>query len=213
MTQFIAGMSTIIIAGLTITWRFFRKGGVYNPEMKDFTDISYLPPQDAVNKPSVSPTLTATPVLPPNTITSTSTPKTPLNGQIMLGKFCEAIRDFEGKPGDLNYMLNNPGDCRPSPVGYLPKYEPVEIINTDTDPRYPFHIGKFVKFPTYELGWEYLQTMVHMMATNHPTWTLIDFFNHFAPASDGSNDPNKYAKFVANRLSVIPTATLKEVLG
>jgi hypothetical protein len=203
-------MGSVILAGLWITIRFFRKGGPYNPVIKDFTDLEYLPEPF---KPDLSVSVPQTPDIAPPTTNSTPEPAQParIEGNARLTVFCEAIRDFEGKPGDLNYQLNNPGDCRPSPVGYLPKYEPVEIIDTDTDPRYPYHIGKFAKFPTYELGWEYLQAMVHMMATNHPNWTLIDFFNHFAPASDGSNDPNQYAKFVANRLSVIPTTTFKQL--
>lgn len=170
--------------------------------------LDRIPPEEPFIPASVPSPAAPIPLTAP--IRPVETSSTPTSALIT---FCTAIRDFEGKPGDLNYQLNNPGDCRPSPVGYLPKYQPVEIIDTDTDPRYLYHIGKFAKFPTYELGWEYLQVMVHIMATNHPNWTLIDFFNHFAPASDGSNDPNEYAKFVANHFSVIPTTTLKEILG
>ena len=128
----------------------------------------------------------------------------------MLTQFCTAIRDYEGKPGDLNYQLNNPGDCRPSPDGYLAKYGRVEIIDTDTDPRYPYHKGKFAKFPTPALGWEYLRNMVHEMAANHPTWTIEDFFAHYSPTSDG-NAPRAYAQSVASRCGVAPSTPLSKL--
>ena len=121
--------------------------------------------------------------------------------QSMLYRFCLAIRDYEGEPGALNYRLNNPGDCRPSPVGYLPKYGNVEIIDTDTDPAYPYHVGKFAKFPTYELGWEYLTEIVKEYAAQNPTQNIIQFFQHYAPSSD-NNNPTHYGIFVARRIGV-----------
>lgn len=112
-----------------------------------------------------------------------------------------AIRDYEGKPGDLNYLLNNPGDCRPSPEGYLPMYEPVQIIDTDTDPAYPFHKGKFAKFKDYQTGWLYLCNMLRNQIENHPNWTLIQLMTNFSPPSDG-NDPDAYAANIGTRLKV-----------
>jgi len=126
----------------------------------------------------------------------------------MLEEFCTAIRDYEGKPGDLNYMLNNPGDCRPSPDGYLAKYEPVEIIDTNTNPHYLFHKGSFAKFPSYAIGWEYLVNLVSHTIFMHPNWTFVDFFNHYAPSSD-ANNPNAYAAYVAGRLAVPKTYQIK----
>lgn len=131
---------------------------------------------------------------------------------IMLDTFCSAIRDYEGKPGDLNYLLNNPGDCRPSPVGYLPKYEPVFIIDTDTNPDYLYHKGKFAKFPSYAIGYEYLENLVHFTATNHPQWTILQFFESYAPTTDG-NEPLPYAQFVATRCGVVPTTTLQALFA
>ena len=128
-------------------------------------------------------------------------PVVPPTHQSMLESFCLAIRDYEGAPGSLNYRLNNPGDCRPSPVGYLPKYGNVEIIDTNTDPRYLYHKGKFAKFPTYALGWEYLMAMVKAKAQKNPTQTIAQFMAAYAPAKD-SNDPGKYAAFIASRLAV-----------
>lgn len=130
----------------------------------------------------------------------------------MLERFATAIRDFEGKPGDLNYMLNNPGDCRPSPVGYLAKYQPVEIVDTDTDPNYPYHVGKFAKFPTYELGWEYLLNLIQYRAELHPDWTILEFFQNYAPSTD-KNPTLQYAETVAGQCGVAVTCTLKELFG
>lgn len=160
--------------------------------------------------------------IPNPTPVAQSQPATPPSAQVvavtaptvgaMLLKFCLAIRDYEGKPGDLNYMLNNPLDCRPSPVGYLAKYQPVQIIDTNTDPQYLYHKGKFAKFKDYATGWEYGLNMVHFMAVNHPTWTLADFFNNFAPSSD-SNNPNAYANSIAKTLGTSVNITLQELLG
>lgn len=146
-----------------------------------------------------------------STHTPVSAPKPPPDKSSNLVRFCTSIRDYEGRPGSLNYQLNNPGDCRPSPVGYLPKYGLVEIIDTNTDPRYLYHKGKFAKFPTYALGWEYLLNMVHFTAANHPAWTLYDFFAHYAPTKDG-NSPKPYAENVAKRCGISPSDTLASYL-
>lgn len=184
-------MSAIIAAGIGTSYWMFRKGGTWNPIDpfdRELTDFSTPLTSTLPLKPQIWPPQKAS----------------------MLDTFCTAIRDYEGKPGDLNYQLNNPGDCRPSPVGYLAKYEPVIIIDTDTDPKYPYHIGKFAKFPTFEIGYEYLTNMVHFMAVNHPTWTILDFFAHFAPAGD-KNSPTRYATFVATRCSTQVTTQLKDL--
>ena len=121
--------------------------------------------------------------------------------QSKLDTFCEAIRDFEGSPGDLNYENNNPGNCRCSPVGYLAKYGNVLCVNTAS--------GEFAKFPTYELGWEYLENLVHYRALSNPTWTFIDFFNEYAPSND-NNNPHEYAQYVATRCGVSASSLLKD---
>lgn len=122
------------------------------------------------------------------------------------------IRDYEGNPGSLNYQLNNPGDCRPSPYGYLPKYEPVIIIDTDTDPAYPYHKGKFAKFPTYATGWTYLLNLLQNMIQTHPNWTLNDLMSAYAPSTDG-NAPDAYGAFLGRRLGVdSSTYQIKNIL-
>lgn len=118
----------------------------------------------------------------------------------MLDTFCGAIRDFEGKPGDRSYLNNSPGDMRCSPIGYLPKYG--NVICNDG----------FAKFPTWDLGWEYLQNLVFHRAELHPDWTILDFFADpklgYAPVSD-NNPSAKYAAFVAARCGVPVTTTLR----
>jgi len=132
--------------------------------------------------------------------------------QTMLQKLALAIRDYEGAPGDLNYLLNNPGDCRPSPDGYLPKYEPVVIVDTDTDPTYPFHRGSFAKFPSCDIGWLYLNNLLENMIENHPDWTLFQLTSAYAPSTDG-NDPAHYAQFLGKRLGVdYQTYQIKNIL-
>ena len=123
------------------------------------------------------------------------------------------IRDYEGGPGDLNYQLNNPGDCRPSPYGYLPKYEPVTIINTDTNPNYPYHKGSFAMFPTYAVGWTYLLNLLKNMIQMHPNWTLNDLMSAYAPSTDG-NAPTAYGEFLGQRLGVdSSTYQIKNILA
>lgn len=122
------------------------------------------------------------------------------NSKVMLDKFCTAIMNFEGGPGDLNHINNNPGNFRCSPVGYMPKYGNVKCR------------GGFAVFPTFDLGWQYLQAMVHYRATMHPHWTILDFFMNYAPPSD-HNPTHAYANNVAHACGVPVTTTLKELFG
>lgn len=122
----------------------------------------------------------------------------------MLLIFCSGIRDFEGQPGDLSYRNNNPGNVRCSPVGYASRYGSVKCVNN------------FSVFTTYELGWEYLQSLVHQRALLFPDWTILDFIGDpkhgYSPASDG-NPVEKYAQFLADRCGVPVTATLGQLFA
>jgi len=216
MTTFlqIAGLIIAALAGgFTALAKIYRWGPfVDNREVPDFTDLPYLPEQ-AIDSPSVpfnhvveapqSPQIAPSAPLAPQAVNTA--PKVPL------AVFCGYLRDFEGGPGSLNYRLNNPLDCRPSPVGYLPKYEPVEIIDTDTDPRYLYHKGKFAKFPSYAIGWEYAQNMVHFQVVAHPAWTILDFISHFAPSSD-KNPTLAYAQNIARRCGTTVDKLLCDLL-
>jgi hypothetical protein len=118
-----------------------------------------------------------------------------------LVKFCTSIRNYEGKPGDPNYVNNNPGDFRYYFGGYLPKYGVVKESP-----------GGFAVFETYELGWEYLVASVTEMCDNHPTWNFLDFFNRYAPSSDGNN-PELYAQTIAGEMGVDVSAIVKTTLN
>lgn len=114
-----------------------------------------------------------------------------------LEDFCLAIRDNEGAPGDLNYQNNNPGNCRCSSVGYATMYGNVLCVETKS--------GKFAKFPTYALGWLYLNNLVKSRIHLYPNWTIYQFIadptHGWSPAADG-NDPENYAQFIGKRLGV-----------
>ncbi len=131
------------------------------------------------------------------------TPSTMNTTKATLNNFCLAIRDHEGSPGDLNYKNNNPGNFRCSSVGYAPKYGNVLCVDTKS--------GKFAKFPTYELGWLYLQNIVKERIQKYPEWTFIDFFSNYAPSVD-DNNPVLYAKFVAFRCGVGTDFRIKNIL-
>ena len=167
---------------------------------RDFTDLEILNPTESTPSPVPTPTSPYTPPTAPQTpnTPSDSSKNTPtLNGQIMLGKFCDAITQMEG----ANPANNNPGNCRCSPVGYLPMYGHVTC-----NPH------NFAVFPTLALGRLYLENMVHFKAHNHPTWTIYDFFAVYAPSSD-QNDPKHYAEFVAKHCGVIPSTQLKDLFA
>lgn len=122
-------------------------------------------------------------------------PENPSKKETLLNLMFEAMRDFEGKPGDLNYKNNNPLNCRCSRVGYLPKYGNVKCVN------------RFAVFPTWELGCEYGKNLILHKAKKHPEWSLTTFIGHstegWAPAED-NNHPENYASYVAKRMGVNP---------
>ncbi len=134
-----------------------------------------------------------TPNLPPVEVLPPPMPKS------LLVEFCTALRDFEGNPGDLNYKNNNPGNCRCSQVGYLPKYGKVKCVKN------------FAVFETYELGWLYLTNLVADRVRNHREWDFYRFFAVWAPSSD-NNNPKHYAETIAKRLGVPPTTKLSTIL-
>ncbi|MBV9825174.1 MAG: hypothetical protein JO001_05825 [Alphaproteobacteria bacterium] len=109
-----------------------------------------------------------------------------------LNIFCKALATFE----DANPANHNPGNTRFSPVGYLPKYGTVTC-----------NAHGFAVFQTDQLGWEYLENLVHQRAVLHPTWTFYDFFSNYAPSADG-NDPEHYAETVAADCGVPATTAL-----
>lgn len=123
-------------------------------------------------------------------------PGAPYDHTMPLETFCRALAAFEG----ANPTNNNPGNCRCSPIGYLPKYGHVTC-----NPH------NFAVFPTYGLGWGYLTELVHHRINAHPTWTFYDFFANYAPSTDG-NEPRHYAETVAKACAYPPSTILSEVL-
>lgn len=111
-----------------------------------------------------------------------------------LTKFCIGIRDYEGGPHDRNYRNNNPGNCRYSPVGYLPMYG---HVRKDKD--------GFAIFKDYATGFLYLQNLVKHKIQQNPHATIQQFMAVYAPTSDG-NDPVAYANFLGRRLGVDSTS-------
>lgn len=153
------------------------------------------PPQQPVSSPPVAPVLPQDVTSVPNPPSMPTTPK-----KDMLTTFCTAIEDFEGGPNDLNHRNNNPGNFRCSPVGYLTKYGDVRCV------------GNFAVFPTFEQGWEYLEASVLHWATLHPTWTIYDFFLHYAPPLD-NNPTLTYASNIAAKCGVPVSTMLKDLFA
>lgn len=106
-------------------------------------------------------------------------------------EWATAIRDYEGKPGDLNYRLNNPGNLRSVK-------------------------GPFLKFKTWEEGWRALLDYLTRAATGkhkayRPEFTLLQFFKVYAPSAD-KNNPVAYATWVAKRIGVPITTQIKNLV-
>ena len=119
------------------------------------------------------------------------------------------------------------------PVAPQPQPEPVKIsklidwaksIETYEGAKKSWHNpgairsknGKFLIFKTYEAGWNYLLDYLTRAATGRhkayrPEFTLHQFFNVYAPASD-NNNPNAYASFVAKRIGVTIDEKIKNLV-
>ena len=115
-----------------------------------------------------------------------------------------------GKPQDLNMRLHNPGACRYSSVGYLPKYGVVkEHLRGNEKPGQ----RGFAHFATYELGFLYLKNLILEKAKKHPDWNLFDLANNWAPKNDG-NDPVKYGEDLGTFTGLNPsTFRLRSLLS
>ena len=130
-----------------------------------------------------------TPMTTPITPEAPVVPPKPVIAPVpLLTTFCLAIKQHEGfyMPGELaeypegtpSYRNNNPGNCKFSPVGYLPIYEPVKESASG-----------FAIFKDYATGWLYLQNLVKEKISANPNETILQFFENYAPVSDGNNPP------------------------
>lgn len=125
-----------------------------------------------------------------------------------LDLLCEAIKEYEGwfppspkhPRGSRSWRNNNPGNCKFSKVGYLKKYGDVKSD------------GTFAIFPTYELGWMYLQNLIKQHANESPNLSIANYIKKiYAPASD-NNDPASYASYIGKKMGVNPiTFTLGDL--
>lgn len=102
--------------------------------------------------------------------------------------WANAIQSFEGwYVGSRSYRNNNPGNLRYSSLQ----------IGMD---------GGFAFFKDYDTGFLALRTLLINAATGkstiyNPNMTLLDFYNKYAPSSDG-NYPHAYAAYVAKKMDV-----------
>lgn len=117
-------------------------------------------------------------------------PEQPVQNTSTLINFCLAIRDFEGKPGDLNYKNNNPGNLRSNS-------------------------GPFMKFTTYEEGFRALMDyVIRVRDGNHKAYpknpTIRRFFSIYAPSAD-NNNPLLYAQTVAKKVGLSIDDTLSKL--
>ena len=168
--------------GAFVSAFLFRRGGIYNPINADLPVISVEPADTPI------PVL-ETPVVPVLSPTEGS--------KATLENFCLALRDFEGlelnpatgKP-DQNWRLNNPGNCRYNPGGYMPMYGKVGKSKNG-----------FAIFQDYETGWKYLRNMIKVQIHNSPNKTIYEFMLSYAPPAD-SNPTLNYATFIGKRLGV-----------
>jgi hypothetical protein len=129
-------------------------------------------------------------------------PTVPPTHEGKLETFCLAIRTHEGWfPGSRSQNNNNPGNCRYSSQGYLDIYKPVLK-----------DAQNFARFKDYATGWLYLKNLVKVKINVAPNQTIQQFFNSYAPSSDG-NDPVRYAQVVAAACGLKPTDPVSKILS
>lgn len=76
--------------------------------------------------------------------------------------------------------------------------------------------GGFCKFDTYQHGYDALKNLFidacsGLSRIYNPNGTLYDFYQKYAPESDGNN-PTHYAEFVAHGIGVDPSVQIKTLL-
>jgi hypothetical protein len=113
-----------------------------------------------------------------------------------IDKWCEAIGKMEGAKPELHNLGN------------------IKYIGQKTA------VGKdyrgFCIFPDDATGYLELRNLLVRAATGkskvyNPDMTLVDFYHVYAPSNDGNN-PDHYAKFVAQYIGVTPDTKIKELL-
>ena len=126
----------------------------------------------------------------------------PVSGYPMLLKWCAAAQVYEGwstNPPSRSCTNNNPGNIEF--VG-----QPNAVLENGHNPN------RFAHFNTYTDGLQALYNLFLGACTGHssiyhPTMTLLDFYNVYAPSSDGNN-VNDYANSIASALGVPVTTQI-----
>lgn len=158
----------------------------------------------APNSPKTAPERTNMPE-------TTQTP--PAASKLTLTDLATGIKEYEGwgPPGSTingvyyasgtpSFRNHNPGNCRFSHVGYLPKYQPVLCS-----------AAGFAIFKDDDTGWEYLLNLLKEKIEVRPNLSLLEFMSSYAPRADG-NDPVAYASWIARRLGVETSIAMKQFL-
>ena len=134
------------------------------------------------------------PVVPPAPAPVPPTPPPIPAPSNKLDLWCEAAKKMEGAKPERN----NPGNLRFR--GQL----------------YAVNDNGFCKFDTYQHGYNALRNLFYNACTGKslvykPDMTLYQFYEFYAPSSDGNN-PKHYAEFVAGIIGVPPTTQIKYLL-
>ena len=145
----------------------------------------------ALESAQPTPTPTPTPVPAP---APTTYPK--------LLEWCTAAQNYEGwceNPPSRSYLNNNPGNLEFDG-------QPNAVLESGHNPN------RFAHFDSYTDGLQALYNLFLRACTGqsqiyHPTMTLLDFYNVYAPSSDG-NDVNAYAENIAQALGVPVTTQI-----
>lgn len=141
------------------------------------------------------------------------TPPPPKPAVTLLVPFCQAIQSREGyyAPGQHKlYPTGTPAwrNKNPGNIKYGPFAKANGAAGQDT--------SGFAIFPTYDVGFAALMTLVRNAASGkstlyEPTMTFLEFFQTYAPAAD-NNDPKSYAQEVARKLGVDINYQIKNLL-
>ena len=119
-------------------------------------------------------------------------------------EFGLAIQSFEGwYPGSRSKRNNNPGNLK-----WTSYTKSLGATKQDS--------GSFCVFPSYEIGFQALCTLLTDAATGHlaaysPNMTLTRFFEVYAPLAD-KNKPDIYSKHVADKLKISVSTKIKDLL-
>lgn len=119
----------------------------------------------------------------------------PKQYQKLLG-WCISAQAYEGwtiDPPSRSYENNNPGNLEFAD-------QPGAVLESGHEPN------RFAHFDTYTDGFQalydlFLRACTGMSTIYRPDMTLLDFYNVYAPGSDGNNS-NDYASYIANALGV-----------